>query len=122
MYDQDVVPVARVYAPLSIFTSTFCKLEPDAVPWMAGLPVFTWALFEGDVIDTVGGVVSTVNVIEGVTAMFPALSVALAVMIWDPDERIGVVYDQVVVPLARVYVPLSMLTSTFCRLASDAVP
>ena len=59
--------------------------------------------------DTVGGVVSTVNVID-VVATLPALSVACAVTVCDPDDKADGVYDQEVVPVAETYALPSILT------------
>ena len=82
------------------------------------------ALLAGDVIDMVGGVVSTVNFIEDVVATLPALSVACAVTVCDPDNKATEVYDQEVVPLAEKYALVSILTCTSCTPdpESDAVP
>ena len=60
--------------------------------------------------DTDGGVVSTMNFIENVVAVLPALSVACAVTVCDPDDKMKGVYDQDVVPFAGTYVPPSILT------------
>ena len=59
--------------------------------------------------DMVGGVVSTVNVID-VVATLPALSVACAVTVCDPDDKADGVYDQDVVPFVETYALPSMLT------------
>ena len=56
-----------------------------------------------------GGVVSTVIVIEDDVAMLPALSVACAVIVCEPDDKVDGVYDQDVVPVAVTYDPLSIL-------------
>ena len=87
MYDQEVVPVAETYEPLSNFTWTCWIPEPksEAVPCIVGLLLFIAVLFTGDVTATAGGIVSTVIVIEvdGVDT-FPLESVAVAVMILGP--------------------------------------
>ncbi len=76
------MPVANAYAPLSILTCTFFTPEPVslAVPLTVTVAVFRIAPLDGEDITTVGGVISTVIVID-VEAMFPALSVAFAVII-----------------------------------------
>ena len=77
---------------------------------MVGWLLFTWILFAGDVIDTVGGVVSIVNVID-VVAVLPALSIACAVMVCGlNDSVVDGVNDQDVVPLAVTYGLLSIFT------------
>ncbi len=76
------MPVANAYAPLSMLTCTFLTPEPvsAAVPLTVTVAVFRIAPLDGEDIATVGGVVSTLIVID-VVAVFPALSVALAVII-----------------------------------------
>ena len=74
--------------------------------------------------DTVGGVVSIVNVID-VVAVFPALSIACTVTVCGlKDSVVGGVNDQEVVPLAMTYGLLSIFTCTFCNPEpeSEAVP
>ncbi len=76
------MPVANAYAPLSMLTCTFFTPEPvsAAVPLSVAVAVFRIAPLDGEDIANVGGVVSTLIVID-VVAAFPALSVALAVII-----------------------------------------
>ena len=77
---------------------------------MVGWLLFIWVLFRGDVIEMTGAVVSTINVTEDVVATLPALSVACAVTVCDPDDKADGVYDQEVVPVAETYALPSILT------------
>ncbi len=80
------MPVASAYAPLSTLTCTFFTPEPvsAAVPLTVTVAVFRIAPLYGEDIATVGGVVSVVIVTEiviDVVAVFPALSVAFAIIV-----------------------------------------
>jgi hypothetical protein len=122
--DHEVVPVARVNAPPSMLTVTFCKLVSAALPVIVGVTVVRLAFDTGAVIETVGAVVSIVIVID-VVAVLPALSVTRAFIVCETCVRVAVVNDHEVVPVARVNAPESTWTSTFWTpepLASDDVP
>ena len=82
MNDHEPVPVANEYAPPSMLTSTLFTPEPlsDDVPDNVTVAVLSVAPLDGEDMDTLGSMVSTVIVID-VTAELPALSVALAVMV-----------------------------------------
>ena len=78
--------VAVVGLPLSILTLTeVTALLSLAVPLTVKVPVFKKALLAGLVIETVGALVSTVNVLPADAGdVLPAASVAVAVIVCEP--------------------------------------
>src|SRR5690242_9656837 len=123
--DQDVVPFAGAYAPESTLTWMSAKpVVPSlAVPLIVGVAVFTNPLFTGLTITTDRNDVSTCIVID-VVCTFPALSVALAVIVCEPSARLGISNVHELVPFAGAYAPESILTWMSDRplVASLAVP
>ena len=111
-------------APLSTDNWTnFTPEESDDVPSTTTVGVVRDAPLAGETMVTVGGVASIVIETEAV-AEFPALSVALTVIVWEPSASLVVgAYDQEAVPAAWTKEFASILIWTFAiPEASDALP
>ncbi len=103
--------------PIKVAPSNTLTVEPtSAVPLISGLSSSVVMPSAGLVIiGAAGGTVSTVIVLIGLVAELPALSVALATIVWLPSESADDgTKDHDVVPVASWNAPESMLTSTFC--------
>ena len=80
-----MVPVVSTAAPPSMLIVTLARLVSLAVPVTENEPVLKIAPFAGDVMLTVGAVVSTVNVLTADAGdVLPAASVAVAVIVCEP--------------------------------------